>query len=216
MRQIADGDAHRHSGTKGSNDMTQPKLRPAQLRATPNQVLGPYFLPDSPKRRRLFPRTATGSRLKVTGQVMSTDCKPLAGATVHVWLADTKGSYDNQDAKGDPMNIPLSKQLYRGRIITDADGRYSFTCLRPGNYFDSGYNLWRPAHVHIKVEASGHQTLVTQLYFDDDAQNTHDIPGDDFFQAELALQLAPAVPQPTAAQVGVFNFVLPPDKGVKA
>jgi protocatechuate 3,4-dioxygenase beta subunit len=192
---------------------TQPKLLPLQLRATPNQVLGPYFLPNSPKRRRLFPRTAVGALVQVSGQVMSTDCRPLSGATVHVWLADPAGSYDNQDAQGNPLNIPLAQQLYRGRIIADADGRYSFKCLRPGNYFDTGYNLWRPAHVHIMVEASGYQDLVTQLYFDDDAQNAHDIPGDDFFQAELALQLAPAVATKGQTQVGIFNFVLAPKTG---
>lgn len=51
---------------------------------------------------------------------------------------------------------------------------------------------------------------MTQLYFDDDAQNSHDIPGDDFFQPELALQLAPAARTPGVKQVGTYNFVLVP------
>ena len=106
------------------------------------------------------------------------------------------------------MNIPPSQQLYRGRIVTTTDGNYAFECLRPGNYFDAGWNLWRPAHLHMKVEAPGYETLVTQPYFDDDAQNAHDIPGDDFFQPELALQLAPAVPKSGITQVGTYNFVL--------
>ena len=188
----------------------KPNLLPPHLRATPQQVLGPYFLPNSPLTSRLFPQTATGSPVKVSGQVMSTDCKPLSGATVHVWVANPQGQYDNQDARGNPLAIPQEQQLYRGRIVCDADGNYSFECLRPGNYFDSGWKLWRPAHVHIKVEAQGYQELVTQLYFDDDAQNSHDIPGDDFFQPELAMQLAPAIPKPGVTQVGTYNFVLVP------
>jgi protocatechuate 3,4-dioxygenase beta subunit len=188
----------------------QPKLLPAQLRATPQQVLGPYFLANSPRTRRLFPKATAGSQVRISGQVLSTDCTPLAGATVHVWLADPKGAYDNQDAQGNPLDIPQSQQLFRGRIVTDADGKYSFECLRPGNYFDSGWNLWRPAHLHIKVEKAGYKELVTQLYFDDDAQNPHDIPGDSFFQPELALQLAPATPKVGVKQVGTYNFVLVP------
>lgn len=188
----------------------KPKLLPAKLRPTPQQVLGPYFLANSPRARRLFPKSASGSAVKVSGQVLSTDCKPLAGATVHVWLASPEGKYDNQDAQGNPLDIPQKQQVFRGQILTDTNGNYSFECLRPGNYFDSGWNLWRPAHLHIQVEAAGHQTLVTQLYFDDDAQNALDIPGDDFFQAELALQLAPAVPKVGVKQVGTYNFVLVP------
>lgn len=187
---------------------TMPKLLPPELRATPQQVLGPYFLPNSPVTRKLYPATAKGSLLRVQGQVLSTDCKPLAKATVHVWLADPQGRYDNQDAKGNPLEIPAAQQLYRGRIISDFDGSYSFECLRPGNYFDSGWNLWRPAHIHIQVECAGYDTLVTQLYFDDDAQNPHDIPGDDFFQPELALQMAPALPAAGVTQASTFNFVL--------
>ena len=187
---------------------TMPQLLLPKLRATPQQVLGPYFLAHSPLTGKLYPSSATGSLLKISGQVVSTDCKPLPGATVHVWLADPQGRYDNQDAQGNPLNIPLSQQLYRGRIVSDANGNYSFECLRPGNYFDSGWNLWRPAHIHIQVECASYETLVTQLYFDDDAQNSHDIPGDDFFQPELALQMAPAVPAAGVAQASTFNFVL--------
>ncbi len=188
----------------------KPQLLPSKLRPTPQQVLGPYFLDNSRRTSRLFPKAASGSAVKVSGQVLSTDCKPLAGAIVHVWLADPKGTYDNQDAEGNPLNIPQAQQVYRGQIVTNAEGKYSFDCLRPGNYFDSGWNLWRPAHLHIKVEAAGHTELVTQLYFDDDAQNSLDIPGDDFFQAELALQLAPAVPKAGVKQLGTYNFVLVP------
>jgi protocatechuate 3,4-dioxygenase beta subunit len=186
---------------------TQPSLLPRKLRLTPAQVLGPYFLANSPLKQKLFPGNVTGSEIEVSGQVLDQDGNPLA-ATVHVWLADPKGVYDNQDQTGAPMMIPLSQQLYRGRIVTDKEGKYSFSCLRPGNYFDGGWNLWRPAHLHVTVESHGFESLTTQLYFDDDAHNLHDIPGDDFFLPELALQLAPALPKSGVVQKGTFNFVL--------
>jgi protocatechuate 3,4-dioxygenase beta subunit len=186
----------------------QVPLLPQHLDPTPGQVLGPYFLDNSPVRRRLFPGRAAGSRVLIKGQVLSTDGTPLANATIHAWAADPKGRYDNQDDQGNPLSIPASKQFNRGRVITDHNGRFSFLCLRPGNYFDDGYSLWRPAHIHIKVECDGHKELTTQLYFQDDAQNRHDIPGDDFFQPELAVHLSPAVPTPGEKQAGIFNFVL--------
>ena len=181
---------------------------PLQFPATPQQVLGPYFLPQSPLQQNLFPSGTKGSKIKISGQVLSSDCQPLAGAVLHVWLADPNGDYDNQDAHGNPINIPAAKQVYRGRLLADKNGNFSFNCLRPGNYYDSGAQLWRPAHLHVMIEASGYTRLVTQLYFQDDAHNTHDIAGDDFFQPELVVQLTPAVAVSGSVQSGIFNFVL--------
>jgi protocatechuate 3,4-dioxygenase beta subunit len=194
--------------TKMTAPQTKPTLLPRKLRLTPTQVEGPYFIANSPQRKKMFPAAAVGSEVSVSGQVLDQDGNPLASAAVSVWVADPQGRYDNQEDNGDPKTISVAEQVYRGRVITDKNGRYSFSCLRPGNYFDGGWNLWRPAHIHVKVEASGYVEMTTQLYFDDDAQNSHDIPGDDFFLPELALQLAPAIPAAGVVQKGTFNFVL--------
>lgn len=191
-----------------TNTQTKPALLPRQLRLTPTQVEGPYFIANSTLRTKLYPAGVSGSEVAVSGQVLDQDGNPLASAHVSIWVADPQGRYDNQEDNGDPKVIAVAQQLYRGRVITDKNGQYSFTCLRPGNYFDSGWNLWRPAHIHVKVEASGFDEMTTQLYFDDDAQNSHDIPGDDFFLPELALQLAPATPAAGVTQKGTFNFVV--------
>jgi catechol 1,2-dioxygenase len=185
-----------------------PTLLPRKLRLTPSQVEGPYFIANSPLQRQLFPAGTSGSEVSISGQVLDQDGAALASATVSVWVADPQGRYDNQEDNGDPKPITLAEQVYRGRLVTDKNGQFSFTCLRPGNYFDGGWNLWRPAHIHVKVEAAGYADMTTQLYFDDDAQNSHDIPGDDFFLPELALQLAPAVPAAGVTQKGTYNFVV--------
>jgi catechol 1,2-dioxygenase len=182
-----------------------------EMQPTPSQVGGPYFLPNSPvsKALDLTPAGTTGDPIEVTGQVLGTDGTVLAGATVHVWLADPKGVYDNQDAKGNPISLPPSKHKLRGRIVTGADGKYYFKALRPGNYADgSAGKGYRPGHIHIKVEAPGYKTLVTQLYFQDDKYNAHDIDGDGFFKPELAIHMSPALPDGKTLQKGVFNFVL--------
>ncbi len=53
--------------------------------------------------------------------------KPVVGATIDVWEASTNGMYEQQDKAQVDMNL-------RGKFKTDADGRYSFYCLRPTPY----------------------------------------------------------------------------------
>jgi catechol 1,2-dioxygenase len=214
------------SSTADPAPPSRPALLPRRFRLTPGQVEGPYFIAAAPLRNRLFPQSAfvlpaaasgesaaalleaLPDQIQISGQVLSADCATIAGATLSVWVADPQGRYDNQDDAGNTIEIPVEKQVYRGRIITDEKGHFCFVCLRPGNYFDEGWQLWRPAHIHVKVEASGFADLVTQLYFEDDAQNGLDIPGDDFFQPELVVPLSPVVPVKGLVQKGYFNLVL--------
>ena len=192
---------------------TKTKSTPLKLRflPTPEQVLGPYFLPNSPlsKNLDLTPAKATGNPFAITGQVVSTDGKLIAGATVHVWLADPQGVYDNQDSKGAPVNLPPDKHRLRGRVVTDARGSYAFQALRPGNYsLSPGGDDFRPGHIHLKVEASGYKTLITQLYFPDDGYNADDLEGDGFFKPELAVHMQPALADGKTVQRGTFTLVL--------
>lgn len=181
----------------------------AKLRATPEQVLGPFFVPNSPRRNTLFPRGLSGDRIRIAGQVLSTEGTVIPNAVLHVWVADPDGRYDNQDDGGNPVRVPADQLRLRGRIFTDSLGRYKFTCLRPGNYPLEGEAVdMRPGHIHVYVEAEGYAPLTTQLYFIDDEYNEHDIPRKGFFQPELVVHLCPAMPVPGLTQRGVFNFVL--------
>lgn len=185
-----------------------PALLARRFPTTPGQVEGPYFISGAKLQSKLFPAGAVGEEVRISGQVLDQNGTPIADATVSVWVADPAGRYDNQAEDGSAKPIAVKDHRYRGRIISGKSGRYAFRILRPGNYFDSGYNLWRPAHIHVLVEAKGFETLTTQLYFEDDAHNTLDIPGDDFFQPELVVRLNPAVATTGVAQKGSFNFVL--------
>lgn len=192
---------------KAGNNVQQQATPAISLSATPGQVEGPYFLPNSPVRSNLIPAGMTGQAITISGQVLDTSGNALANATVHIWVADPSGKYDNQDAQGNPLRIPLSKQTLRGRQITGSGGTYTFDMLRPGNY-SLGNGQVRPAHIHVKVEAAGYKTLITQLYFVDDQFNLKDLPGPGFFQPELLVPLSAVSTQPNAAQSGTFNFVL--------
>jgi catechol 1,2-dioxygenase len=179
----------------------------ARLIPTPKQVEGPYFLPNSPLTGRFIPQGMSGQEIHISGTVLDVDGNVIPNATVHVWVASPTGVYDNQDAAGRPRRIPLAQQTLRGRIITSAQGAYAFECLRPGNY-ELGGGMVRPAHIHVRVDAAGYQTLITQLYFVDDQFNTRDLPGDEFFQPELLVPLSPATPQAGQIQSGNYTFVL--------
>ena len=54
--------------------------------------------------------------------------------------------------------------------MTDKEGWYRFTSIKPGSYpWRNHPNAWRPAHIHFSVFGSSLlQRLVTQMYFPGD------------------------------------------------
>jgi protocatechuate 3,4-dioxygenase beta subunit len=123
---------------------------------TDEQTEGPYFTPRSPRRRSIVPAGAPGTRLTLTGRVLTTGCRPVPRALVDVWQADARGVYDN------------SGYRFRGHQLTDVRGRYRLETVVPGLY--SG----RTRHIHVKVQAPGQPVLTTQLYFPGVARNRTD------------------------------------------
>jgi protocatechuate 3,4-dioxygenase beta subunit len=168
--------------------------RPAQgapLAATPQcgrdaptaaQTEGPYFKPRSPGRTSLLEAGIDGVRLLLQGQVLTTSCKPVAGALLDLWHADAEGRYDNEGFR------------LRGHVFTDAQGRYRMETVLPGMY------PGRTRHIHVKAQPPGGRMLTTQLYFPNEPGNRRD----GLFDPRLlvALDRSAATPQAT------FDFVL--------
>ena len=123
--------------------------------ATPAQTEGPYFKASSPERTNLR-GGAGGTKLVLTGTVVTTDCKPVGRALVDFWQTDGAGAYDN------------SGFGFRGHQFTDAQGRYSLETVFPGVY------PGRTRHIHVKVQPAGGRVLTTQLYFPGEARNASD------------------------------------------
>jgi protocatechuate 3,4-dioxygenase, beta subunit len=112
-----------------------------------------------------------GERITVTGRVFDTEGKPLRNTLVEIWQANAAGRYLHQN---DQWPAPLDPNFSgAGRCVTDDDGRYAFTTIKPGPYpWGNHYNAWRPAHIHFSLLGRAFaQRLVTQMYF----------PGDPFF-----------------------------------
>lgn len=155
---------------------------PAEARPTLTQTAGPFFKPASPRRASLVEPGMTGTRLVVTGLVVTTGCAPVAGAVVDFWQADDHGHYDNAGYR------------LRGHQVTDGEGRYRIETVVPGAY--SG----RTRHLHVNVQGPGRPLLTTQLYFPGDPGNARDF----IFRPELLLHMR----ETAGGRVATFDFVL--------
>lgn len=176
-------------------------------------IEGPYYVPGSP----VLESPATlpmrdgeqGIPFVFRGRVTSVDGDALPGASVEIWHADDLGFY-SQFAP----NIP--EWNLRGTVRADAEGFYEIRTVQPAPYqiptdgacgqliSAAGWHAWRPAHLHIKIVAEGHQLITTQLYFTDDQHLGDDIAS--AVKPELVLD-----PQDKADGIGrevVYDFVL--------
>lgn len=150
--------------------------------ATPRQTEGPFFTPSSPQRADLR-GDGSGTLLVLSGFVLTRQCRPIPGALLDFWHADTSGQYDNRGFR------------FRGRLFADQQGRYQLVTRTPGLY------TGRTRHLHVKVR-SGAQSpvLTTQLYFPDEPGNRRD----GLFDSKLLMTLRSA----EGGQLGRFDFVL--------
>jgi protocatechuate 3,4-dioxygenase beta subunit len=109
-----------------------------------------------------------GERIIVFGHVYDTEGKPMRQTLVEVWQANAAGRYRH---RWDNWPAPLDPSFSgAGRCLTDDEGRYSFTTIKPGPYpWGNHYNAWRPAHIHFSLSGRAFaQRLVTQMYFPGD------------------------------------------------
>jgi len=93
---------------------------PGAAPATARQTEGPYFKPDSPLRASLLDPGIAGTKIVVTGMVLSTACQPIARSLIDVWHADDRGAYDTGGFR------------LRGHQFTDDQGRYRLETIVPG------------------------------------------------------------------------------------
>ncbi|HEX7810939.1 MAG TPA: protocatechuate 3,4-dioxygenase subunit beta [Burkholderiales bacterium] len=115
-----------------------------------------------------------GERIIVGGQVLDEGGRPLPRALIELWQCNAAGRYRH---KNDAHDAPLDPNFTGcGRTITDAEGRYSFSTIRPGAYpWGNHPNAWRPAHIHFSLLGPAFLTrLVTQMYFPGDPLLAHD------------------------------------------
>ena len=146
---------------------------------TLSEVTGPCFEPtvvtaaafDLTKQHKDAP---LGERILVSGRVLDENARPLPHTLVEIWQANAAGRYAH---KVDQHDAPLDPNFTGcGQAVTDAEGRYRFVTIRPGEYpWGNHYNAWRPAHIHFSIFGPAFATrLITQMYFPGDALLPYD------------------------------------------
>jgi hydroxyquinol 1,2-dioxygenase len=146
-----------------------------QTETTAN-LLGPFWRIASPETANggsLLRSPTPGELIFVDGWVRDLEGKPVTGAKVDVWQADTEGFYENQDPGQADMNL-------RGTFTTDEAGHFWFHSVKPAGYpiplngpvgdllrAQGRHNL-RPAHIHFLVYKEDYKTQFSQVYSGDD------------------------------------------------
>lgn len=114
---------------------------------------------------------AEGMIVHVTGRVLDAKGKPVAGAKIEVWQANTHGRYSHP---GDASNAPLDPNFQGFAVLTtDAQGRYRFKTIKPGAYPISP-TAQRTPHIHFDVEGKANR-LVSQMFFPGEPLNEKDL-----------------------------------------
>ncbi|MFN8525386.1 MAG: protocatechuate 3,4-dioxygenase subunit beta [Chloroflexota bacterium] len=125
---------------------------------------------------------AIGERIIVTGRILDDQGGPIPNTLVEVWQTNAAGRYAHRN---DQHHAPLDPHfLGMGRCLTDVNGVYRFTSIRPGAYpWKNHENAWRPAHIHFSIFGpwSGSR-LITQMYF----------PGDPLMELDPIMQSIPS------------------------
>ena len=179
---------------------SRPLVRlPAGL-ADPTELTGPVFGHDAVTAAdaglTVGPTgEAVGQRIIVTGRLLDGAGRPIRQSLIEVWQANASGRYRH---RGDRWPGALDPNFTGGgRVLTDDDGGYRFTTIKPGAYpWGNHENAWRPAHIHFSLFGTAFDTrLVTQMYF----------PGDPLFEFDPIFQ---SVRNPKARSRLVCGFEL--------
>jgi hydroxyquinol 1,2-dioxygenase len=159
------------SDTLGVSILVITLNHPADQGSVESTVLGPFYwegAPDIPCGSNLADGVK-GEPTIYSGRVLSVDGRPLENALLDIWSGDGEGTYD--------MQMPGKREMKaRGRIRTEADGRYWFRSIKPTFYpvptdgpvgrmlLKMGRHPYRPGHVHMIVSAPGHFPVTTHLF----------------------------------------------------
>jgi protocatechuate 3,4-dioxygenase alpha subunit len=144
------------------------------LLTTPSQTVGPYlkigFLPlviDA-----IAPDGVPGERVTVRGRMSDGEGKPINDGVLEIWQADAQGKY----AHPEHGQKTIGANAFRGfgRVLTDGNGAFQFTTVKPGPVAGPDGKQQAP-HLVVTVFMRGMlRHLITRMYFPGEALNGTD------------------------------------------
>jgi len=149
--------------------------------ATESTVLGPFYTDDAHEMEKgdSIASEGKGDYMFVEGLVTDLRGKPIPNAIIDTWETDGNGSYDTQYESREEPDC-------RGRLHSAEDGSYAFRAVVPVSYpvpddgtvgemlAKLGRHPYRPAHLHIRINAPGYEELITSLFWKNDPYVTSD------------------------------------------
>jgi protocatechuate 3,4-dioxygenase beta subunit len=132
----------------------------------------------------LFTERDKGEKMVISGTVFDADGKtPVPNVLIYLYHTDIEGFYGRN---GEPKH-----GRYRGWLLTDAEGRYSFQTIKPAPYPENRF----AAHIHMTVTTTAmREDWIDSILFEGD-------------------KLISARERETAGQKGGFNPILNLKKG---
>jgi protocatechuate 3,4-dioxygenase, alpha subunit len=161
--------------------------------ATPSQTVGPFFHIGLERIARNGLTNGDAQSIRIGGQVLDGDGKPVIDALIEIWQADSDGNY-------------RSGFNGYGRVATDDRGAFRFTTIKPGRVLGADGKMQAP-HIAVNVFMRGLlKHLVTRIYFPDEPSNAMD----GILQSVPAARRDTLIASPVAssAQNLLWNIVL--------
>jgi protocatechuate 3,4-dioxygenase alpha subunit len=143
------------------------------LLTTPSQTVGPYLRIGFTALAvdTIAPSAAAGEHQTIEGHVVDGDGKPVSDAVLEIWQADASGKYAQAE---DATRSAAGKFRGFGRVLTDAQGAFRFTTIKPGPVPGPKGTMQAP-HLVVTVFMRGLlKHLLTRIYFPDDPGNAGD------------------------------------------
>lgn len=135
--------------------LSQAPVASAQREPTTQTSIGIFYLPGAPEREELWQVGDPGERLKLQGRVLDRQGRPVSGAVVELWHADSSGSVD--------------ESRFRSSQRTREDGGFGIKTVLPGHIEMARYNaVFAPRHIHIAVSHPDFPRLISLIFFQGD------------------------------------------------
>jgi protocatechuate 3,4-dioxygenase, alpha subunit len=156
----------------------------AKQTPTAGQTIGPFYnyaLMRDGENDLTQGGKAAGEIITIEGSVVDGTGNPVRDVMLEVWQANAQGRYNHP---ADDSDRALDENFRGfGRALSDGDGCFQFTTIKPGAVpaagpnggSAAGGNVWQAPHIAFSIFASGlTRRLVTRLYFPDEEANDSD------------------------------------------